>query len=271
MHCTKCGEQVSNDGRYCHKCGSKIAQADIDINQEPVTTEPVTTESILATPRSEQSGENIDPTKSAPEKKKKSKTIYFLLYTLFGIALFGTLAALIIPRLAGEKSNVAEAIKSITLFSAILFTIRASQIGKSKYLWASIGVVVGIASSFVLVATTSYISGKRHGVERYLAAEAEKSNKTLPQNTPDGEATMVSVSTSGKKMIYNLKLITATKRDISKDDIEVHKKSLKKGICKAPELAKLFEKGVSVEYVYNDKNDELVMTANFDKEICKPQ
>jgi hypothetical protein len=265
MFCTKCGEQVSNVGRFCHKCGAKIVQADTDINQEPVTTEPTE-----APPMSEKSGENIDSIKSAPEKKKKSKTIYYLLYVITGIALFGALSGLIIRGLAGGKSNV-EAIKSIIFLSAVLLAIRASLIGKSKALWATIGVVVGIASSFAIIATTSYIYGKKHGVERSLAVEAEKINKTLPKNTPDGESTMVSVSTSGKKMTYNFKLITATKIDISKDDIEVHKKRLKEDMCKLPDITKLFEKGVTAEYVYTDKNDELVMTANFDKEICKPK
>jgi hypothetical protein len=128
-----------------------------------------------------------------------------------------------------------------------------------------------IAVIAVILFSVAVTSGRAQDVTsgKYLGEIASELNKNLPMMV-DKETEWISTAGLDRVIIYNYRLVNYNAADLSSAElVKSARPMLTNAVCSTPETRDSFiKKGISMRYVYNDKNRVHVASIEITPKDC---
>ena len=118
IHCTQCGSLVTNEAKYCAKCGNPVGEA------------------------------LPERTTEAPVVPVGTKIPRMLLVYVVAVMSLGVYAAMFIPAMSGQAISRGSS-QSAMIITSLLFFLSWRRLGRKGWHGALLGAVVGLALSSV--------------------------------------------------------------------------------------------------------------------------
>lgn len=134
-----------------------------------------------------------------------------------------------------------------------------------------LNIIICITSLIILLNSSNSIASlfrKTERVEDRIKNYAQELNKTLPQ-MGDKDTQLNLVSANGKTLSFMFKFVYLNKSDINRIFYTDMQNGILKNICSDKNALNLFSEGVNFDYIYYDKNNNIVTRININKSSCR--